>query len=596
MTIVLEIDGQRLDLNEDTTVDLELFSPVFNDISEVGENFSYTIEVPNTANNSAIFGLANRSDYDTPFLSAEHTAALYIDGLPLFTDGVATLSHIRPDGYGLALTWGIGEAINAVWDKKLAEAFAELAEQPSMHVSWDGNSVFSSWSNGETVGREPYFAKELSNGQSSLEMRYNLPTIRAEFIRERLADIGITADFTNLRDLYFPLTTINGTTYAANNGASVALSGSFGVMDGIYTDNGYCRWNAPTNDSEGMINANEATRINTNTGFAALPAQTLRVVVNSASTLASLSLDIEQYNAFNTLIASDTLVFTAYNSSEWRCSTTGLTLNAQGLNYIKVKPSARLVGSDKSGTFYVYFSLYTTLRAQYGAPYPIIPNLPDVTVGEFINTLCQLSGAYAYTTADGVLAFAPLSGAVSGAVVQDMSGKMVSQWSEAGLVAKQYTNDQFGQHNILKYDKADGVISDGDGSFDIANTMLDPEATVVECPFTPTDMWQGFVYLPLWSDDGTFEGFDEPPIWSEARRFDTSLHFDNVLSAYYSEWLAVVQRWQVVTVEMRLLPFDLYTLQWATAWYIAPLGGRYIPVRISYSTDAVSEVELLKLQ
>jgi hypothetical protein len=51
-----------------------------------------------------------------------------------------------------------------------------------------------------------------------------------------------------------------------------------------------------------------------------------------------------------------------------------------------------------------------------------------------------------------------------------------------------------------------------------------------------------------------------------------------------------------VTVEMRLLPFDLYTLRWATAWHIAPLGGRYLPVRISYGTEGVSEVELLKLQ
>lgn len=596
MTIVLEIDGKRLDLNSDTAVDLELFSPVFNDISEVGENFSYTIEVPSTANNSAIFGLANRSDYDTSFLSTAHTAALYIDGLPLFTDGAATLSDIRPDGYGLALTWGIGEAINAVWDKKLTEAFAELAEQPSMHVSWDSNSVFSSWSDGETVGREPYFAKALSNGQSSLEMRYNLPTIRAEFIRDRLADIGINADFSNLRDLYFPLTTINGTTYAANNGASVALSGTFGYMDGTYTDDGFCRWNEPTDNRDGMINANEATRINTGNSLLVLPAQTLRIVVNSASTVASLSLDIEQYNAFGSLVGTNTLVFSSYNTTEWRCVTAGLTMDSAGLAYIKVKPSVRLVGGDKSGTFYVYMNAHTTLRAQYGAPYPIIPNLPDATVGEFINTLCQLSGAYAYTTADGVLSFAPLSGAMAGATTADKSAQYTSEWERPELVAKQYISDEYARRNLLQYKTAEGVIANGDGSFAIANAMLDPEATLVDCPFTPTDMWQGFVYLPLWSADGTFDGFDAPPIWSEARRFDTSLHFDNVLSSFYTEWLNVVQRWQVVTVEMRIAPLDLYSLRWGEAWHIAPLGGRYLPVRISYSTEGTSEVELLKLQ
>lgn len=592
---ILEIDGQRLDLNEDTAVDLELFSPVFNDISEVGENYSYTIEVPSTANNSAIFGLANRSDYDTPFLSTTHSAALYIDGLPLFTDGVATLSDIRPDGYGLALTWGIGEAINAVWDKKLTEAFAELAEQPSMHVSWDSNSVFSSWSDGETVGREPYFAKALSNGQSSLEMRYNLPTIRAEFIRERLADIGITADFTNLRDLYFPLTTINGTTYAANNGASVALSGS-ARFEAVSVDEDLVQWSEPTDNQDGIINANQNKRLNVSGGSLFIPPQTIRIVTNSSSTIVSLSLIFEQYNAFGDLLASTTAIFAADTPEWWVCTTNGITLDANGLAYVVARIDARVSAIVATRTFGVYINIYTTLRAQYGAPYPLIPNLPDVTVGEFINTLCQLSGAYAYTTADGVLSFAPLSGAMAGTDAIDKSEQYTSAWARPELVAKQYTNSDYARRNLLKYDTAEGVIANGDGAFDIHNAMLDPEATIVDCPFTPTDMWQGFVYMPLWSDDGTFEGFDAPPIWSEARRFDTSLHFDNVLATYYAEWQDVVERWQAVTVDLRLWPFDLYALNWAKAWYIAPLGARYLPVRISYSTEGNSEVELLKLQ
>lgn len=596
--IELYIDGQRATLPAETEINLEIISPVFNDLAEIGENFSYSIEIPAIAENAGILAMANRAEYDSAFPMTEHSAALYIDGVCWFSDGRAIVEDIAPEGVTVSLSWGLNSKLAELWDVKLSEVFADKTEAPDMHVSWSADSTYNSGAIA-TAGRWPYWGKELSGGKSANDIEHNLPIVSARFIFERLAEVGVSVDYSTLRALYFPLTSLNGSEYAANRGASISLRGYTVLTATPYagaTLSRMVRWDTPANDWDGLINGDGDNKIliQTPDGVLYFPQQTMRFVL-SGEYLTSVAVEFRAYDVYNNVLGSRSVSFSPYNVSEWRKDVEPFAISYPNQAYVRTFVT-QTVGNTNSGSWNQYLNIqaYTTLGAVYGAPYPLIPNLPDVTVGEFINTVAQLSGAYAYAKVGGI-AFKPYAEALQGSAALNLSREYISDQPDGGRVRKSYINDEYAQINRVRYERANGVQTTADSAFNIANRMLQREADVVTVPFSPSDTWNAFAYLPLWDKDDKFQGFTPPPIIDDSERFGPELHWANILEVYYTEWRAVVSAWRVITVKMRLGAYFLASLDWSRAWYVSALGGRYLPVKISYNSDGISEVELLKL-
>lgn len=591
MNAELYIDGVRADISVGTEVNLELFSPLFANLSEIGDNYSYSIEVPNTATNAALFGFSNRADVVSTFPLTEHTAALYIDGVQIFTQGIATLTAMTPESYTLSLVWGIGATLATWWDTPLSEVYTS-SDESAEHLTWDATTQYAPTTDGFMAGFLPYFgrAKE-ANVLPPHDIQYTLPMVSTKAVLGYIEQgAGVSIDHTNLTEFLLPLTTLNGSAYATANGATtdVVCTGTFDITNGSHT----ARLSFSSADDPDDIASDTRLRA-TDGNLYVLPSQ-MRFYVSKVS---AANLRVTCYDSADNQLLTYTVPFTV----------AGNAINAQYsygnhtpyVAYLKMAVEYTVSGSDViigTTTDSTTIQAYTTNRAKYGAPYPILPNLPEMTCGEFITSLCQLSGAYAFMTPDGVLSFGRLNAAIQGGERKDMSAKYTSESRDGTLVSAEWGNRDFAQRNELKYTQADIVRQSGDGFFSIPNTLLSPSAVVIESPYTPTDSIGAFMYLPLWAADGTWEGIDEPPIISiDSVIFSDAMTWQNILSDKYNKWVALLQQWRKYSVHMVLAPYDIAALDWAKAWHIDALGGDFLPWRISYTSAGLSDVELIKL-
>ena len=56
----LYIDGILMDLSEDTNVVLDIKSNLFNDVTKITSNYTYTIQLPRTVHNLSVLNQADR--------------------------------------------------------------------------------------------------------------------------------------------------------------------------------------------------------------------------------------------------------------------------------------------------------------------------------------------------------------------------------------------------------------------------------------------------------------------------------------------------------------------------------------------------------
>lgn len=101
----LYIDGVLVDLGDNVDITLVVNSNLFRDLTQLTGNTSYTIRLPRTANNAAVFGMAGDVRSDTTFPTQYHTADYIRNGVPIITGGRAVLLSVT-DYYEISITWG----------------------------------------------------------------------------------------------------------------------------------------------------------------------------------------------------------------------------------------------------------------------------------------------------------------------------------------------------------------------------------------------------------------------------------------------------------------------------------------------------------
>lgn len=116
----LYIDGELVDLGEDTKFTLSIKSNLFREISDIVSNNSYTIKLPKTVHNQRILGhsdLVQNGGSTYPY--AYHTAEYFRNGVQLIRDGRATVMSISEQTFNLSIVWGINQALEDIIDNNL---------------------------------------------------------------------------------------------------------------------------------------------------------------------------------------------------------------------------------------------------------------------------------------------------------------------------------------------------------------------------------------------------------------------------------------------------------------------------------------------
>ena len=102
----LYIDGELVDLGTDTGIVLSMRSNLFMDASKISGNMSYTIKLPKTSRNARIMGWADRLDSLSRKAYKKHVARYFRGGVELVSNGTVCVLSASDEGYEVSLVWG----------------------------------------------------------------------------------------------------------------------------------------------------------------------------------------------------------------------------------------------------------------------------------------------------------------------------------------------------------------------------------------------------------------------------------------------------------------------------------------------------------
>lgn len=118
-TIEIYLDGERLDVSEDTELTLEIKSNFFTDIGDVECNRTWTLTLPKTVRNMAAMELPDKMGTGSKWKHQYHDCEIRRGGIPIVQGGRATLDGCE-DGIMMIIYWGVFPAFKALQDEDKA--------------------------------------------------------------------------------------------------------------------------------------------------------------------------------------------------------------------------------------------------------------------------------------------------------------------------------------------------------------------------------------------------------------------------------------------------------------------------------------------
>lgn len=106
----LYIGGNLMDMDEGTSIPLDIKSNLFQDVANMTSNNTYTVNLPKTVHNLSVLGRADvpKSSTKSPFIF--HPCRYFRSGIEIISNGRATVLSIK-DSIEIAIYWGIFPAI-----------------------------------------------------------------------------------------------------------------------------------------------------------------------------------------------------------------------------------------------------------------------------------------------------------------------------------------------------------------------------------------------------------------------------------------------------------------------------------------------------
>lgn len=165
----LYIDGQLVDIDEDTNVDLDIKSNLFQDVSKIVSNSTLTVKLPKTVRNQRIFGHSNIVNAGSSFPYQLHTAQFFRNGVQLIRNGRAVCMSVT-DTIEISIMWGLFPALSDINDN--GTALNDL--DSSARVKWNADE-YSSYDDLLTVGYgyaeyDPFHPKDTGDAWQGVDI------------------------------------------------------------------------------------------------------------------------------------------------------------------------------------------------------------------------------------------------------------------------------------------------------------------------------------------------------------------------------------------------------------------------------------------
>ena len=647
-TYELYINDILCDLSSDEVITLLYQSPIFSSLDSIQSNRSYNIALPPTPTNMRAIGQAARPDVDADAPYVRLPAALYQDGVPLFTQGFAVVTDIA-DTINVTLTWGNADNFQPLFDANLRDLGPQLEAAGEDYIEWNEDSAIlkkGSAPSGGVVSYPSVAFWGIDFGMGLSNPKYLHPAIdvwRILYSIQQAHEITIE-DYQRLYGRLelspiVPLVAKNGDDTSNKKEAAVSL-----LAFTEYTGDVVFSFN--TNPRE--IQVSESSQYVLLDGFN----DKIRIEIGTSD----FGIRVK-YNATTTEFDSIRLRVTFCKKS------------ANGITFIPHHESDQIIGisygksiSDNYVTF-VFKPINATLNVSdwdaffirtmvdddtaigqgevvnttnisiwsnwkdfnFPNTFPIAPNLPDISQGDFILAMMNMQGLFAYADKDNPNTIKLIS---IDDIIANVQNNDIIDWSDRVILndihrvdmpdTSVFTIDDLAQSNILDYDNDDDVKTDTHGTITIRNENIEKEAELVELPFSASEnATTGGVncaVVPIYEDDGKGgANYSEcsPRIlaWKDDQtynssaictgRFDPWMKFggeNGIVKTRYASYQKVVDRLRIITIRAKLTALDLYNLDYTKPVYIAQFGQIFAIYSVETGEDGICDCQLLKLK
>lgn len=645
-TYELYINDILCDLSSDEVITLLYQSPIFSSLDSIQSNRSYNIALPPTPANMRAIGQAARPDVDADAPYVRLPAALYQDGVPLFTQGFAVVTDIA-DTINVTLTWGNADNFQPLFDANLRDLGPQLEAAGEDYIEWNEDSAIlkkGSAPSGGVVSYPSVAFWGIDFGMGLSNPKYLHPAIDVWRILYSIQRAhGITIE--DSRRLYGTLELPPIVPLVSKNGgeSSWEEERSEGELTPrvliVFSTNPrdlktyYYAWNNTRVISTDGLNNDVIVQVKGDGGGFFI--QTTDNV--DAYESAVLRMRFARY-------ISDTVYQTqAGEAAEWASYSKVASSDSTIFYFSAIKRRIPIpegydlfyfefVLPDGRGFYNLTCDTEATLSiwsdwddCVFPTKFPIAPNLPDISQGDFILAMMNMQGLFAYADKDNPNTIKLIS---IDDIIANVQKNDIIDWSDRVILndihrvdmpdASVFTIDDLAQSNILDYDNDDDVKTDTHGTITIQNENIEKEAELVELPFSASEnaTMDGVncAVVPIYEDDGKGgANYSEcsPRIlaWKDDQtynssaictgRFDPWMKFggeNGIVKTRYASYQKVVDRLRIITIRAKLTALDLYNLDYTKPVYIAQFGQIFAIYSVETGEDGICDCQLLKLK
>lgn len=617
------IDGELVDLDEDTKITLNIKSNLFTDLSKIVSNNSYTIKLPKTVRNQRIIEHADLPACGTDYPRKFHQGRYFRNGVEIVPDAKVALITVS-DTIEMAMTWGNSTAFQSLVDADYSlNDLNEVVDGSARYLIWklmeDNNQNF------------PYVNYGFRADETKV---WYHPAVSLEKVLEYISeDFGVTFDWPDdrrniLSDLFIPLLTKEPSEgYAEYCAVEAQIKGAYKDSDNnisLYFDD-----DVHSNSYYGRMNSFRGTP-----PVVAFTAYQTYVRNAAPKISGKFELQLKSTSEPSTALLVVNAFCSNDSGSEMETSRvleiTPFSMENLGNGYYKLvfdfdDAQSNLFEAKWSIAYFKFAlnnigdvsnvaSISGTLKIKNiedeivlqdssgrNGRYWIIPNLPDIKVIDFIKIVAALMGVFAASTEKNVLRFISIDKLLANTGVYDWTKRVVACYQENKPKSMSYTLDDFAQKNNYKWKEDDTVRGNFDGYLIVENSTIDDEIDVLEMPFAPTNMVGGVANIPLYTydeDTGLQYNSVEPRLlrYDGNRGVFTGLDWKTILSDNYKAYQQIILRPVIITEKVEISDIELREIDVTVPVYLAQYGRYYAIMSIKAENTGICECELLQLE
>ena len=651
MTYELYINDVLCDLTQDETLTLVYQSPIFSELDIIQANRSYNISLPMTENNMRAIEHAQRTDVDSTAPYKRLPARLYQDGVALFDKGVAVITSIA-DTIDVTLTWGNVDNFQTLFDADMSDLADTLYDMELGNIAWDENIKRVTPPNHQDLG---YFYVDFGMGVDA-KPQYKHPCIGLDKVIEaietyngiKISDKARLYGHGDYPDLV-PLVSDNGDVNSNESEAAIITPGFYrtshtpsffqigwrrelshvisdprGIATEIY---GYDEYIKVKSQDWVYISIKEAI------------GDTFRVEITRAENVS----DFPPYLTFE-------IFGFAFGKHNGQIIYSQISQSKIGRTYLFNNINEKIYIGDKD-IDYLYFRIYIpegykieSLDSQffpnwiftiyldwsdlvYPTLFPVAPNLPDMSQGDFISALLAREGLFAYADLEEPDTIRLMS---ADDIVAKLSKSDFVDWSDKVILndsrrvdmpnGSEFEIEDYAQKNTLDYDNDDDVKAKTEGVITIENEKLERENEAVSLPFSASDNTSEngieCAIIRMFSTSASDRiDYTEPSpriltqneykpetdgqtgeyvgIFTREQYFGGE---QGIVATKYKTLQDILRRFRMITVNARLSPVDLRQLDYSRPVYISQFGSMFAIYSIETGENNVSECKLIQLK